>query len=178
MIIAIIVFILLYLLISAGIYLAMDYLYMDETNVLRVPKHGWVFYLLQLTWGLPINIVGGIVALICLCRGIKPKKYGWNYWLECPVNFGLNLGIFFIAPKNASKHVKNHECGHSIQNIYFGPFHFIVVCLPSALRFWARTYWTRRGCRLEKDYDSIWFEWQATQLGNKLEEWHKRNGED
>lgn len=179
MLVIVFISILLYLLISAGICCAMDYLFMDDKiNLLAVPKQAWIFYLLQLTWGLPINIIGGLVALVFLCCGIKPKKYGWNYCLECPVNFGLNLGIFFIASPTASKHTKNHECGHSIQNMYFGPFHLIAVCLPSAVRFWIRSYWTRRGCPPEKDYDSIWFEWQATQLGTKLEELHKRKGED
>lgn len=34
------------------------------------------FYIGNLTWGLPLNIVGFVVALVLLCTGHKPSKYG------------------------------------------------------------------------------------------------------
>jgi hypothetical protein len=112
-----------------------------------------------------MNIIGGLFALVMLCIGKKPKKHGWNYYYEFDVNWGLELGIFFIAPKNASEHLKNHELGHSLQNIYYGIFTIGVISIPSAVRFWVRKIQSKMGKKLPP-YDSAWFEGSATSSGN------------
>ena len=153
---------------AAG-YMVMSYLYREaEIEALPNVKYRWLYYLLQFTWGLPMNLIGAIVALILICFGKKAYRYGWNYCFELPVDFGLELGIFFIAPINGSKYTKDHEHGHAIQNIYFGPFSIGMVSIPSALRFWVREIQYKMNRAPNTGYDDIWFEGQATKTGTKF----------
>lgn len=165
---------LIYIVVCETAYIVMNHLYTNgEVEALKAPKKKWVYYLLQFTWGLPMNVIGAIVALVLICFRKRPYRYGWNLCFELPVNFGLELGIFFIAPVGGSTHTKNHEHGHSIQNIYFGPFTIGMVSIPSAARFWVREL--RYACDRppKSKYDDIWFEGQATKSGNKFIAAHK-----
>ena len=151
--------ILIYIALCDIIYIIMSRLY--HTNIARAlpnVRQKWLYYVLQFTWGLNMNIVGGIVALCLLICGRRPVRYGWNYCFELNINWGMELGIFFVAPKNASEYLKNHEHGHGIQNIYLGPFSIGVVSIPSAIRFWFRELMTKIGHAPTTDYDDIWFE--------------------
>ena len=148
-----------YVVCCIALYAAMAGLYNDgDVKALPMPKSRFVYYLLSFTWGLPMNIVGAIVALVLTIAGRRAEKYGWNYMFRLPINFGLELGIFFLAPKNASDHTKKHELGHSIQNVYLGPFTVGVVSAPSAVRFWFREIKRKLGKKNTTTYDSIWFE--------------------
>lgn len=131
------------------------------------PNSRVVYYILSFTWGLPMNIFGIVFALVMLCIGKRPKKHGWNYYFEFNIDWGLELGIFFIAPKDASDHLKNHELGHSIQNIYYGIFTIGVITIPSAVRFWVRNIQGKRG-KILPPYDCVWFEGSATASGEKF----------
>ena len=104
-----------------------------------------------------MNIFGIIVAGILICCNQRPKWYGWCLCFELPVSFGMELGIFFIAPKD-STHTKNHELGHSIQNIYYGPFTVGMITFPSFVRYWIRQIKLKKGIKLDTNYDDIWFE--------------------
>lgn len=131
-------------------------------------KRRWLYYLIQFTWGLPLNLVGCVAALIYVLGGRRLTKYGWNYCLELRVKFGLELGIFMIVPDGTeiiATSTKNHEHGHAIQNLYFGPFMIGTVCLPSAIRFWWRRWKTAMHRPLKTTYDSAWFEGMATVSG-------------
>ena len=129
------------------------------------------FYLLSFTWGLPMNIIGGLVALVLILCGKRPKRWNHCFYFEVGEDWGgVELGIFFITNKNPSKHIKNHEFGHGIQNCWWGPLFPFVIAIPSAIRYWYRElvyyinedkYWDL------PDYDDIWFEGQATRLGTK-----------
>lgn len=158
-----------YTLASIAGYLIIGNLYYNGA-VVSLPnvKRRWVYYLLQFTWGLPMNLIGSIVALVLVCFKKKAYRYGWNYCFELPVNFGLELGIFFIAPINGSTHTKNHEHGHAIQNIYFGPLCVGMVSIPSAVRFWFREiqYMIKKPPKTK--YDDAWFEGQATKSGTRF----------
>ena len=156
-------------------FFIMRHLYHNKKKQsLKAPHRRWVYYLLSFTWGLPMNIIGGIVALVLLCCGRRPQRHGWNFWFPMPINFGLELGIFFLAPTNASEHIKNHELGHSIQNIYFGPLTSGMVSIPSAVRFWWREIKSKMGNKITTKYDDAWFEGQATKSGNEFMEREKR----
>ena len=104
-----------------------------------------------------MNLLGLCVAGVLLLRGRRPMRYGYGWCFEREGNWGLELGIFFIAPPG-SIHTKNHELGHGIQNMYFGPFTIFVVSIPSFLRFWWRDIMTKLGAAPCTSYDSIWFE--------------------
>jgi hypothetical protein len=47
---------------------------------------------------------------------------------------GLCLGPFQFVNKYATNKIKDHEYGHSIQNILFGPLFLFIVGIPSLVR--------------------------------------------
>lgn len=101
----------------------------------------FIFYLLSFTWGLPMTLIGCIVALVFVITGHKPKKYGYCFYFEVGNNWGgLELGIVFLTDKTPSEHTKMHEHGHGLQNCYFGFLMPFVVCIPSAYRYWLREF--------------------------------------
>jgi hypothetical protein len=115
-----------------------------------------------------MNLIGAITALILICLGHRPKRYGWSYCFELKVNFGLELGIFFIAPVGGYESVKQHEHGHGIQNVYFGPFTIGMISIPSATRYWVREFLYWKGTPPKTKYDDIWFEGQASLSGKEF----------
>ena len=124
------------------------------------------FYILNLTWGILLNIVGGIVALVLIIAGHKPKKSGLVWCFEIGENWGgLELGLVILVDKGGSKHTKIHEFGHAIQNAKYGLAMPFIVCIPSAVRYWIREFQYRSGNPPKTDYDAIWFEKEATELG-------------
>lgn len=139
-------------------------------------RNKFLFYLLSFTWGLPMTLIGCIVAAVLLVTGHKPKRWGYCWYFEVGEGWGgLELGVFFLVSKDASIHTKNHEHGHGIQNCWFGFLMPFVICIPSATRYWYREYLLRSGKRKYSelpDYDSIWFEGQASKLGYKFIEWY------
>lgn len=124
-----------------------------------------LYYLLSFTWGLPLTLVGGLVALALLIMGHRPRRFGWCLYFEVGENWGgLEFGPIFLCNRNPSWHIKKHEFGHSIQNCFWGPLMIFVICIPSAIRYWFRKLKKSRGSEATP-YDSIWFEGQATKLG-------------
>lgn len=133
-------------------------------------KHKILFYTLQLTWGLLLNLLGFIIALCLICTKHKPIRFGNNFYFKVGKTWGgLELGIFFLCGRlDDSHHLKCHESGHGIQNIIWGPLFPFVICIPSAIRYWYRELrYYRKGKYPKTDYDDIWFEGQATKLGEK-----------
>lgn len=129
-----------------------------------------LFWVASFTWGLPMTSIGCIVAITLLIMGHKPKRFHWFTYFEIgKKNWGgFELGCFFITNKNPSLHIKQHEAGHGIQNIMFGAFMPFVVSIPSFIRYWYREFkFYKKGLKPTTDYDSIWFEKQATKLGQK-----------
>ena len=99
------------------------------------------FYLLSFTWGLPMTLIGCLVALVLLITGHKPKKWGYCYYFEVGECWGgSEFGAFFICDKNSGEYIKNHEFGHGLQNCYWGFLMPFVVCIPSAYRYWLRNF--------------------------------------
>ena len=101
-----------------------------------------LYYLIHWTWAIPMNIIGGIMCLIALCCKWPVQKYRNGIEIVFPKNFGgLELGMFFLrGPDNHG--VAPHEYGHSIQMLWWGPLFPFVIGLPSALRYWIRTFKT------------------------------------
>lgn len=128
-----------------------------------------LFWVASFTWGLPMTLVGSIVAITLIITGHKPKRFHWFIYFEIGDNWGgFELGCFFITNKNPSLHIMQHEAGHGIQNIIFGVFMPFVVSIPSLIRYWYREFkFYKKGLKPTTDYDSIWFEKQATKLGQK-----------
>lgn len=127
-----------------------------------------LYYILSFTWGLPLNLIGGIVSIILLMLGYRPKKFGWCYYFEIGHGWGgCELGLVFLCAKNSTERIKAHEFGHSIQNCFFGFLMPFIICIPSAIRYWYREWKKAHGKSNLPLYDSIWFEGQATRLGLK-----------
>lgn len=129
------------------------------------------FYILSFTWGLPMSLLGSIIAFCLLVTGHKPKLFHYFVYFEVGCGWGgFECGCFFFVNKNATLHLKQHEAGHGLQNIMFGVFMPFIVTIPSAIRYWYREVVykiNRKKYFTLPEYDSIWFEGQATKLGKK-----------
>lgn len=90
--------------------------------------------ILHFIWGLPQNIIGGIMYLI-FRRKNPHKKYKNAYVCEMPFGGGVSLGMFiFVSNINWEQTIK-HEYGHTIQSMILGPLYLLVIGLPSVI--WA-----------------------------------------
>lgn len=133
-----------------------------------------LFYLLSFTWGLPVTLVGCIVAVFLLLTGHKPQKYGYCWYFEVGNKWGgVNFGPIVLTSQNPSNHTKAHEHGHGIQNCFYGPF-MILIGILSASRYWYRELkYHRKGLKPPTAYDSMWYESQATKIGTEFIDWYK-----
>ena len=133
--------------------------------IFETPVSNWLFYLIQFTWGLPMNILGLYMALAMLIKGAKHYRYGNGVAFELPgINWGVSMGIFMIVPHDSMEQDPSmvwHEYGHTLQNLYFGFLMPFVIFIPSAVRFWLRR-WEGKGA---EGYLDIWFERSASDSG-------------
>ena len=129
-----------------------------------------LFYILNFTWGIIMNIIGAIGAMLVMFdTGVKPIHHADNvvfkfghYW------GGVSLGIFTFMCLEADEHTLNHEFGHSIQNAIFGPFFIPLVAIPSFIRCQKFNNNIKKGIPNEEDYDAAWFEGSATKWGTEI----------
>lgn len=124
-----------------------------------------LFYILNLTWGLPMTLIGAIAALALIGCGKLPTNHGGCLCFTVGKNWGgVSLGLVMIVSEQATESTKNHEHGHALQNAVYGVFMPFIVSIPSAVR-----YWYRRGKdpKTLPPYDAVWFEAQATWWGEK-----------
>lgn len=130
-----------------------------------------LFWILSLTWGLPMTLIGTICALALLVTGHKPHRFHYLIYFEVGEGWGgFEAGGFFFVNKNPTQYIKRHESGHGLQNIILGVFMPFLVSIPSCVRYWYREILVRSGKKRYHelpDYDSIWFEGWATRLGDK-----------
>lgn len=127
------------------------------------------FYTLSFTWGILMTLAGCLVATVFIAAGYRPKKWGYCWHFELGSNWGgLSLGPVFLASRNPSKHTKNHEHGHSLQNCRYGPY-MVIISLMSACRYWYREFkYTRNGLTPPTKYDDAWYEGEASKLGTEF----------
>lgn len=126
-----------------------------------------LYFLLSLTWGLPMTIIGWVVTILLLPFG-KLRRWNHIYYIELrkELNFGLSLGMMFIVGKKASIHMLNHEFGHTVHNAMFGPLSILLVYIPSAFRYWYRVIIRKIKPDISlRPYDDAWFEGTATYIG-------------
>lgn len=142
-------------------------------------RHKFLFFILSLTWGLPMTFIGMVAAVALRIMGHKPKKWGYCYYFEVGEDWGgVNLGPIFVTSQNPSEHTKNHEVGHAIQNCLLGPFMPFIVSIPSAIRYWCRRWVVDNGVVNSDDlpeYDSVWYERDATKFGTEFMQWYNNN---
>mgnify|MGYP006926042937 CR=1 FL=1 len=132
-------------------------------------KHMLLWYILNFTWGLPLTILGGMIALCLLISKHKHTKFKQCIEFDIGNNWGgLEAGFFIFVANNMgynwTLHTRCHEYGHSFQNALFGPFTIFLVAIPSAIRYWVRCFKEKHN-KICKPYDTIWFEGSATDTG-------------
>lgn len=98
------------------------------------------FYVIQWTWGLPVNILGGIPYFICTkILGYKHQKFGYANIVYMPwKQGGLSSGLFiFIRDEKENQewlyNCRIHEYGHTWQCLLLGPLYIIVIGIPSVI---------------------------------------------
>ena len=98
------------------------------------------FYLIQWTWGLPVNLIGGIAFLFCTkIKKRRWQRFGYSYIVYLPwKSGGLSLGQFiFMRDNHKSKvwtyNTRIHEYGHTWQCLLLGPLYYIIIAIPSMI---------------------------------------------
>lgn len=137
-----------------------------------IAKHKILFYFLQWTWGILMNVLGLLITLVLVCCGKKIEKHNQCFHIKIGKCWGgVSFGMFFFTGKETSEHTKDHETGHALQNCLWGLLFPIVIAVPSVIRYWYRKYlkWKYQEYSnfILKPYDSIWFENQASKWGSQ-----------
>ena len=136
----------------------------------KMAADGWlriIFYLLQFTWGLTVNLAGLLIFLCCRSR-FRGKTFRNAIVTYLPGNRGgLSLGIFiFLSVRDTQEDSRlcAHEYGHTVQCLLLGPLYWVVIAIPSAIwcHFFAG-YRKKRGI----PYDALFCEHWATAWGRK-----------
>ena len=128
----------------------------------------FLFELIQWTWGLPVNLIGGIVYLICY-RKNRHERFCNAYITHLKRSWGgLSLGEFiFMCEHDSDQWTYNtriHEYGHTIQCLILGPLYWLVVGIPSSI--WCNCFDGYRK-RNNVSYYKLYCESWANKLGQK-----------
>lgn len=106
---------------------------------------GILYWVWSLTWGGLMTWIGLIIGLILTITGHKPHRFHYNiYWKVGKSWGGLEFGGVFLIDEYNGLHTRQHEAGHGIQNLIFGPLFPFFVGIPSALRYWFREMKTKK----------------------------------
>jgi len=98
-----------------------------------------IFWLLSLTWGLPMTLVGAAAALILALKSYVPTRWGPCWVFVVGEGWGgINLGPVIIISKTSKIRTIYHEIGHALQNCLWGPLFPFVIAIPSAIRYQLR----------------------------------------
>ena len=125
----------------------------------------FLYYFLQLTWGMIQNILGFIIWIYVLLTGPKEKRHVFHgalvtrWYLKSSMSMGLFLFMGTDDPR-----VLVHEYGHTIQSCILGPLYLPVVGIPSFC--WANTPHFERNRRMGRyRYSDFYPEKWANYLG-------------
>lgn len=116
-------------------------------------KNKWLYYLLALTWGVLLTLLGLVATLVVMCFGKFPKAYKGIYYQSIFKNWGgWEFGLMFLCDEDENIYIKKHELGHTYQNALLGIFQPFLVWLPSAFRYQWREHIYRVQKRNPKKY--------------------------
>ena len=133
--------------------------------------------LIQWTWGLPQNLLGFIVFLICVRKPHRRFRTSIVTYWDRPDSLGCGMFVFLATQKPAGYSVAMgekyqheillHEYGHAVQSLILGPLFLPVIGIPSFI--WASLPVFER-LRARKGLSYYWFycEKWATNLGKKV----------
>lgn len=98
-----------------------------------------LYWVWSLTWGGIMTWLGLIIGIILTMTGHKPHRFHYNlYWTVGKNWGGLEFGAVFLIDEHNSLSTRQHEHGHGLQNLIFGPLSPLFVTIPSAFRYWFR----------------------------------------
>lgn len=123
-----------------------------------------------------MTLIGCVVAVVLWALGYSSQRWGGSLIFSVGQGWGgVSFGPITVVNEDATDYLKTHEFGHAVQNCYWGFLFPLVVALPSAARYWYREVVKRTSLQeiieLPGYYD-IWFEKQASNLGQKyIEKW-------
>ncbi|MBQ6494258.1 MAG: hypothetical protein IJI92_10390 [Erysipelotrichaceae bacterium] len=130
--------------------------------------HKFIFYFLQLTWGIPQNILGFLIYLYVRIKHPRALRFRFReaFVIHWKLKSSMSLGMFIFMGVE-DPHILVHEYGHSIQSCILGPFYLLVIGIPSFL--WANIPSMRRLRRNRHlHYSSFYPEKWANHLGRKV----------
>lgn len=94
-----------------------------------------LYWLWSCTWGCIMTAIGAVVALVLIICNQKPRIFHHNVYFQFGRAWGgVNFGAFFFLSSGSPDSVKQHEAGHGLQNLIYGPLMPFVVAIPSAFR--------------------------------------------
>lgn len=135
----------------------------------------FIFFIIQWTWGIILNIIGLFVAIGMICTRHRPYWCGPYIYFRTKWDFGgVEFGMFFIIGEQCDS-IACHEMGHSIQNMIFGPI-CCFLSLGSMIRYWYREFkYHKKSLNPPTSYNSWWYEGVATKWGTKFfnNKWYK-----
>ena len=142
-------------------------------------RNKFKFYLLSCTWGCIMTLIGFVAACILRAIGYRPKKWGYCYYFEVGKGWGgVSFGPVFIVSKDSYDSVYSHEHGHAHQNCIWGILFPFAIAIPSVTRYWYREWLVRSGRKKYSelpDYDSVWYEGEASKIGTEFINWYNNN---
>ncbi len=138
--------------------------------------NAFLFYLIQFTWGLPVNLISGIAFLLMKIKGYESERLYNTIITYVPSGVpkgAISLGVFIFITYKAGEPRKNyrsrdvsvHEYGHSFQVLMLGILYWFVIGIPSLI--WAKcfaAYREKNGISYYTFYTEAW----ANRLGEMM----------
>lgn len=100
-----------------------------------------LYWVWSCTWGCIMTLIGAIIALVLFIGGKQPLRFHYSIYFQFGSGWGgVSFGPFFFLSTTSPDSTKQHEAGHSLQNLIFGPLMPFVVGIPSAVRCMIRSF--------------------------------------
>jgi hypothetical protein len=116
-------------------------------------------------WQFPQNLLGLFLVTWLPINTITIYKTSKVYKVNIPT-FGISLGKHIILDEGYDKQLIEHEYGHCIQSIFFGPLYLLIIGLPSLMMNILSRLSIRFGTgKFNNNYYKRWPETWADKLG-------------
>ena len=130
-----------------------------------------LYILWQYTWGLPQNLVGGLLYLHYKRKGCRSFPYQGALAVIWPRRVGsMSMGRFLFLYEGwtpLNKRLLTHEYGPTIQSLMLGPMYLPLVGLPSVV--WAGLpRFKRLRTETKRSYYSVYPENWANRCGDRF----------
>ena len=128
----------------------------------------FLYYFLQMTWGIIQNALGFLIWLYVIMTGPKETRWLFHGALVTRWNLksSMSMGMFLFLGSDDMRIVV-HEYGHSIQSCILGPFYLLIIGIPSLT--WASTpFLIERRRKGRYRYSSFYPEKWANHLGKRF----------